>query len=842
MNMKNKKDGVPCDENREIQAADTQLSMSNSWRRKLGMTAASTLAFMGAAGMAHAQEEPVADEDKVLDTVVVEGSLRALPVEDVGSVFGFDKNIVEIPRAVSTISSEQIERFGITDIYGLVAQAPGTFTNSFFGIGGALDIRGQAGETYFRGVRRLDNPGNYPTPIGASDRVDIVRGPASPIYGPSKSGGYMNFVPKTARIEGGKYLDKAEGQLRYTGGSWNKNIVSGQVTGPLSLGDRTIGYHLYAEIEDSDSYYDNIVQEQTILQAAFDTELTENVRIEFGGMYHDFVGDQNGGWNRLTQDLVDNGTYITGSAQPLDTDGDGQLSPFEFLAVEGGFSPFFVPPSAATDADFEALPHLALVNTGTTTLSRSSVLTGEDDTLENEMYTFYFDVIFENDSGLEVKNQMFYEAYENLNENQYGFSQFHDSWVFENKLVFTQAWETNLFDLTAQLSPSIRHTDFEHGDDFFFEYFHRRDLSAGDYDATSDRLLSTEENGNFSNYVVGDYTNLALAALFDMEWNFGLGMLLGVRLDEVEAESTALADFEIFRGEDFSGEDTESAVSWNASLNYKIPGTGLIPYITAAEQSVVVAGQGAEISPEALAQTANNSPTGEGSDQAFLSATELFEVGVKGNFLDDKLYAAVTYYEQKRTDRNIQSITVNQDIETEGVEAEMRWAITDKFLVTAAYTNTKVVNATIQEAGSQFSFLGIDDLTGVTDPTLHLGGQPFGLVALGGSEEDSKRAGIPENLYSLTGTYEFDFGLSLSGSVTDVEEVFSGQSQAVRLPAYTLVDVSASYEWENWLFRVTGKNITDEEYFRANFTELFGSTIVLPEKPASYEASVIWKF
>ncbi|NHN19844.1 Plug domain-containing protein, partial [Bacillus amyloliquefaciens] len=86
------------------------------------------------------------------------------------------------------ISKEQIERFGITDIYDLVAQAPGTFTNSFFGVGGALDIRGTPGEGYFRGGRRLDNPGNYPTPIGASDRIDIVRGPASPIYGPSKTG------------------------------------------------------------------------------------------------------------------------------------------------------------------------------------------------------------------------------------------------------------------------------------------------------------------------------------------------------------------------------------------------------------------------------------------------------------------------------------------------------------------------------------------------------------------------------------------------------------------------------------------------------------------------------
>lgn len=277
-------------------------------------------------------------------------------------------------------------------------------------------------------------------------------------------------------------------------------------------------------------------------------------------------------------------------------------------------------------------------------------------------------------------------------------------------------------------------------------------------------------------------------------------------------------------------------------MSYEIPGTGIIPYFTAAEQTVVVAGQGAEISPEALAQTDNDSPTGEGSDQAFLSATELTEFGVKGNFLDDRLYAAISYYEQERTDRNIQSITVNQDIQTEGIEAEMRWSVTDKFLVTAAYTNTKVVNLTILESGSQFSFLGAEDLVNVSDPSIYYGGQPFGLVSLEGTEDAAKRAGIPENLFSFTATYEFDNGLALSGSVTDVESVFSGQSQAVELPAYTLVDLGASYEVDNWLFRVNIQNATDEEYFRANFTELFGSTIVLPEEPRSVQASIIYKF
>ena len=122
---------------------------------------------------------------------------RPLLGKNVESVFGFSKSLLELPRSASTISSEQIERFGINDIDDMVALAPGSFTQSFFGVAGSLDVRGTPGETYFRGMC-WDNPGNYPAPIAASDRIDVVRGPASPIFGPSKIGGYLKLRTEEA--------------------------------------------------------------------------------------------------------------------------------------------------------------------------------------------------------------------------------------------------------------------------------------------------------------------------------------------------------------------------------------------------------------------------------------------------------------------------------------------------------------------------------------------------------------------------------------------------------------------------------------------------------------------
>ena len=196
------------------------------------------LAFFLSMPMAYSEEEEIIEEQ------IVVGDLNSLPGENIDSVFGFGKSILETPRSVSTISEEMMDRFNMQDIDELIAVSPGSFTQSFFGVAGGLDVRGTPGETYFRGVRRLDNPGNYPTPIGASDRVDIVRGPASPIYGPAKIGGYLNFNPKSARIEEtGAYIAENMGALSYTTGSWDKSTLTAEIGGPAEIGGKSMGFY-----------------------------------------------------------------------------------------------------------------------------------------------------------------------------------------------------------------------------------------------------------------------------------------------------------------------------------------------------------------------------------------------------------------------------------------------------------------------------------------------------------------------------------------------------------------------------------------------------------------------
>jgi len=113
-------------------------------------------------------------------------------------------------------------------------------------------------------------------------------------------------------------------------------------------------------------------------------------------------------------------------------------------------------------------------------------------------------------------------------------------------------------------------------------------------------------------------------------------------------------------------------------------------------------------------------------------------------------------------------------------------------------------------------------------------------------DPDGRKAGVPEKIYSVYLIYNFDQGvlegLTTTVGVTHVESTFSGFSKAVLLPSYTLLNAGLNYETKHWKLGLQGKNLTDERYFRSNFPDLFGSSVVLPELPRNYLASITYKF
>jgi iron complex outermembrane receptor protein len=270
----------------------------------------------------------------VLDRFVAEEKVvdksNVLPGEAMRSVVGFDRPLPEIPRAVYVVNSSLLDNLAIRNSEDLIKIAPSTYSNFRFGLQGNISIRNQTSDFYFRGMKRIDPQGNFRTLWTANDSLEIVRGPASPIYGLGRIGGYVNFNPKTARLANtGKYLDHYTGQFRLTVGSFGKKIMTGEVGGPATIPfvEKKGGFHIYSYIENSDAWKINNFDQQELVQATLSLDLSPNVRLETGGVVQHSRGGLPGGINRTTVNTIGRHTYWDGGfSYQLDENRDGQIS------------------------------------------------------------------------------------------------------------------------------------------------------------------------------------------------------------------------------------------------------------------------------------------------------------------------------------------------------------------------------------------------------------------------------------------------------------------------------------------------------------------------------------
>ncbi|HBU50083.1 MAG TPA: TonB-dependent receptor, partial [Alteromonas australica] len=105
-----------------------------------------------------AQEQTTSDEKDEVEQIEVLGKksdyYSIMPEEDSSGAFGLNKSLYETPRSITEISEDLVDKFALRSVDDLVRLTPGAFTSSFFGIKGAMDIRGEPADNYFRGFRR----------------------------------------------------------------------------------------------------------------------------------------------------------------------------------------------------------------------------------------------------------------------------------------------------------------------------------------------------------------------------------------------------------------------------------------------------------------------------------------------------------------------------------------------------------------------------------------------------------------------------------------------------------------------------------------------------------------
>ncbi len=760
---------------------------------------------IAAAGLAGYFTGPARAQD--VESITVTGDpVHLLQTQGSAAAFGLDKPLIETPRAVTLVSDATIARYGITGVNDLTAITPSAYTASYYGVEGAVSLRGTLAENYFRGFKRVENRGTYSTPLADAAGIEILRGPPSPLYGAGKVGGLVNFLPKTAGAG-----DAPGGEVSVTYGSYSKRNATAQFSLPVAIGEAAGGLHAYGELDDSFSFYRGIHPSHQLVELSGGLALGAwSLAADY--MYFHSQGDvQTPGWNRLTQALIDNGTYITGRNTSLaDSDGNGRLTLNEL-----GGNPYFFDPNyhALACAGCQDAAHRLDSGIGTTTLDARTVYVARGVDFSNTTtHTAFLEAAHGLGDGQTLRLQLFGDTLRNDRFVSYGFPGSYRTQIGEARLRYDLKRDFGLLktQTVAGASWRIVHAVGKESFNSGAIALDRRDISLG---AAANDIIDSPFNVDppgavglgWENDVRTNSSDAGLFITSDLSWNDSLDLTIGGRYDAYNVRSV---DAGILAFEPASGRGNAGRFTYSASLSYRTP-WGLVPYVTTAKSSAIEIGQASQVLTSLL------------SARDWLSNSFLNEAGVKFTALDDHLQGSLDWYVQNRTQLNqgAGGITTVMGTRARGAEAELRYVANPNVSLTLA---ASLQHTTIK--GPDHSFAYVPARSYGVLPQDGFGGSYIvfdfsGLPGRGGDYEDTL---LPHAVISPYVTWTSDraswgaaqnltWGATFGGSY--VGKTQQTVPNPILYPSYVTLNASAFVQWDVWEADVNVNNLGDARYF-----------------------------
>ena len=248
------------------------------------------LAFMSSA--AAAQEATESEGD----AIVVSG-YRYLS-ENTSGTTGLPVPIEKVPQSISLVSEDFLDATDAKSLGDVAQYTPGAlFDGNPGGTSSIVKLRGFAAGNAIDGlnVGALD----YEPDFATLERLEIVKGPTSVVYGAANPGGIINQVTKGAK-------PGTPSHIELLGGSWDRWRIEGQAATSLDAAGTVnligIGVH-----EEAGSFMQRVDSSKTVLYAGVDANLSPGL-----------TGYVHGGYERYRRTSFDGiPTLPDGSPAPV---------------------------------------------------------------------------------------------------------------------------------------------------------------------------------------------------------------------------------------------------------------------------------------------------------------------------------------------------------------------------------------------------------------------------------------------------------------------------------------------------------------------------------------------
>lgn len=235
-------------------------------------TAAAVLMMLG-----HAQaEEATAPEEGDLHTVTIEGKFIESGAQ---SAMKQDIGVMDTPYSVANYGDAFMKAIETTNLADLYSYMTGVRRGGVTGYD--LSIRGFKNRQSDRSAIMVDGlpglSGRFGSPpTFAAERVEVVKGPASVLYGQAQPGGFVNIISKKPLENFGAIFDLRGSTYDGAGMSFGDGAgynVGGDVTGPIGAG--TLLYRFVAEHTDRDTFRHGF-EEATYVAPSLTWHLTDH--------------------------------------------------------------------------------------------------------------------------------------------------------------------------------------------------------------------------------------------------------------------------------------------------------------------------------------------------------------------------------------------------------------------------------------------------------------------------------------------------------------------------------------------------------------------------------------
>ncbi|WP_414530497.1 TonB-dependent siderophore receptor [Nodularia chucula] len=217
------------------------------------------------------QEEPSAQGDEPIELIVT-GQQDNYRVPDATSATRTDTPLRDIPASIQVVPRQVIEDRGITNVAEALQNVSGTNSEIYGGNYASPRLRGFASfDSFFRNGTSLGGFAYDNSNTDNIEQIEVLKGPASVLFGQGSPGGIINLVTK-------KPLSEPYYNLGFSVGSFEQYRPSFDISGPLNP-EKTVLYRFVGSYNRARSFVEFANSERYFLAPSLEWRISPDTKL-----------------------------------------------------------------------------------------------------------------------------------------------------------------------------------------------------------------------------------------------------------------------------------------------------------------------------------------------------------------------------------------------------------------------------------------------------------------------------------------------------------------------------------------------------------------------------------